>query len=171
MQLTEHRLIVSATAACNCFNSTLARRNENYLKSNTCFVVVLCKFSSPMFPPPCDYRILYGSRAYASHSHLICSINSMFPRYFSLLGYQIRTRYVVTACSICTGIFVTRPAFVALHEATKVPRPPHASLVLGNWEGVDAEGERVWLRFNRWSFASLEVGGERTRGPVSFTDA
>ena len=95
----------------------------------------------------------------------------MFPRYFSLLGFQIRTRYVVTACSICTGIFVTKPAFVALHEATKVPRPPHASLVLGNWEGVDAEGERVWLRFNRWSFASLEVGGERTRGPVSFTDA
>lgn len=83
--------------------------------------------------------------------------------------FGIRTRYVVSACSVCTGVFVTWPAFRALREATLVPRPPHASLVQGNWQGVDEDGERAFLRFNRWSFCSLEVGGERTRGPVSFT--
>ena len=83
--------------------------------------------------------------------------------------FGIRTRYIVTACSVCTGCLVTAPAFHSLHEAAKVPRPPHAALVLGNWEGADEEGERAWLRFNRWSFASLELGGERTRGPVTFT--
>lgn len=94
----------------------------------------------------------------------------MFPRYFSVFGLQIRTRYVVTCCSICTGVFITQPAFRSLYAATKVPRPSHASLIGGNWEGIDDEGERTFLRFNRWSFASLEVGGERTRGPVSFTE-
>jgi hypothetical protein len=92
----------------------------------------------------------------------------MFPRHVHVLGFALRTRYIAACCSVCTGVFITAPAFRALHEASRVPRPPHAALILGNWVGATEDGAPAFLRFNRWSFASLELDGERTRGPVTF---
>jgi hypothetical protein len=80
-------------------------------------------------------------------------------------------RKFTVLCSVSVGTLVTAPAFAALREASLTPRPPHADLCLGSWEGSDADGEPAFLRFNKWSMADLDTDGERARGPVTFSDA
>lgn len=77
-------------------------------------------------------------------------------------------RYAVTA-AVSAAVLTVVPAYVYLASVAGAPRPPHAERLPGGvWEGEDADGEPVRLRFNRYNFVLAERDDGRRRGAVEW---
>lgn len=75
--------------------------------------------------------------------------------------------------AVSAAVLTVVPAYVFLASVAGAPRPPAAERLPGGvWHGVDAAGEPVRLRFNRWNFVLAESDdGGRRRGAVEWDAA
>jgi hypothetical protein len=85
-----------------------------------------------------------------------------------------KARYAILA-SVCTGCLVSGPIFYSLALVALAEVPPHAQPLQGGgkgsvWKGMDANGDTVYLRFNRWGMASFTSPEHSQKGPVTFEE-
>jgi hypothetical protein len=79
-------------------------------------------------------------------------------------------RYAVLA-SVCSGILISGPIFYNLALCALAEVPPHAQRMGGSgavWKGMDAAGDTVYLRFNRFGMASYTSPEHSQKGPVTY---
>ena len=84
-----------------------------------------------------------------------------------------KVRYAVLA-SVCTGVLVSGPIFYSLALCALAEVPPHAQRLGGGggavWKGMDANGDTVYLRFNRFGMASYTSPEHSQKGPVTYAE-